>query len=64
VATAPVIPPKRALVGTVSSVDRTRGQVMVRSGSEDLVLQLPADVVRDLRPGDQVSLDLAVRPVR
>jgi hypothetical protein len=55
---------RRALVGTVSSVDPTRSQVTVSTGSEQLLLQLPSGVVRDLRPGDQISLDVNVRPVR
>lgn len=53
---------RRALVGTVSSVDPTRSQVTVNTGTEQLLLQLPAGVVRDLRPGDQISLDVNVRP--
>jgi BON domain len=55
---------RRSVVGTVSSVDVARNQVTVASGSEQLLLQLPAGVVRDLRPGDQVTVDLNVRPVR
>jgi hypothetical protein len=53
---------RRALVGTVSSVDPARSQVTVNTGTEQLLLQLPAGVVRDLRPGDQISLDVNVRP--
>ena len=55
---------RRAVVGTVSSVDVARGQVTVTTGTEQLLLQLPAGVVRDLRPGDQVSLDVSVSPAR
>jgi hypothetical protein len=58
------VAPRRAVVGTVSSVDVARSQVTVNSGSEQLLLQLPPNVVRDLRPGDQVTLDVNVRPVR
>ena len=36
----------------------------VATGSEQLLLQLPASVVRDLRPGDQVTLDMTVQPAR
>jgi hypothetical protein len=56
--------PRRAAVGTVTSVDTTRNQVTVVSGNEQLLLQLPARVVRDLRPGDQLSLDVTVQPTR
>jgi hyperosmotically inducible periplasmic protein len=56
--------PRRAVVGTVSSVDVARSQVTVTSGNEQLLLQLPASVVRDIRPGDQISLDVNGRPVR
>jgi hyperosmotically inducible protein len=49
---------RRALIGTVSSVDTARGQVTVSAGGEQLLLQLPSSVVRDLRPGDQISLDV------
>ena len=67
-AAVPTAPPvtvqRRAVLGTVSSVDVARGQVTVATGTEQLLLQLPADVVRDLRPGDQLSLDMSVRPGR
>jgi hyperosmotically inducible periplasmic protein len=56
--------PRRAVVGTVSSVDAVRNQVTVATGNEQLLLQLPPNVVRDLRPGDQISLDVNVRPAR
>jgi phage terminase large subunit GpA-like protein len=56
--------PRHAMVGTVSSVDVARSQVTVTSGNDQLLLQLPASVVRDIRPGDQLSLDVGVRPVR
>jgi hypothetical protein len=61
---ATAAPPRRAVVGTVSSVDTARNQVTVSTGTDQLLLQLPADVIRDLRPGDQISLDMSVRPVR
>jgi hyperosmotically inducible periplasmic protein len=61
---SPVTAPRRAVVGTVSSVDVARSQVTVTSGNEQLLLQLPASVVRDIRPGDQISLDVNGRPVR
>jgi hyperosmotically inducible periplasmic protein len=53
---------RRSVVGTVSSVDAARSQVTVATGTEQLLIQLPQGVVRDLRPGDQVTLDLGVRP--
>lgn len=55
---------RRSVVGTVSSVDVVRSQVTVSTGSEQLLLQLPAAVVRDLRPGDQINLDVSARPGR
>jgi hypothetical protein len=55
---------RRAVVGTVSSVDAARSQVTVTTGTDQLLLQLPPGVVRDLRPGDQISLDVNVRPGR
>ena len=61
---APATVPRRAAVGTVTSVDTTRNQVTVVSGNEQLLLQLPASVVRDLRPGDQLSLDVRAQPTR
>jgi hypothetical protein len=36
----------------------------VVSGNEQLLLQLPPSVVHDLRPGDQIGLDVNVRPAR
>jgi hyperosmotically inducible protein len=56
--------PRRAVVGTVSSVDTARNQVTVSTGTDQLLLQLPPDVIRDLRPGDQITLDMSVRPGR
>jgi predicted small secreted protein len=56
--------PRRAVLGTVSSVDVARSQVTVATRNEQLLLQLPSSVVRDLRPGDQISLDVNVRPTR
>jgi hyperosmotically inducible periplasmic protein len=66
VPSAPAAPsaPRRAIVGTVSSVDLTRGQVTVASGNEQLLLQLPAAVLRDLRPGDHLTLDVSPRAAR
>ena len=65
VGTSPAVSvPRRSVVGTVSSVDVARSQVTVATGSEQLLLQLPASVVRDLRPGDQVTLDMTVQPAR
>jgi BON domain-containing protein len=55
---------RSAVVGTVSSVDAARSQVTVTTGTDQLLLQLPPGVVRDLRPGDQISLDVNVRPRR
>ena len=63
IATSPA-PPKRSVVGTVSSVDPNRGQVTVTTGADQLLFQLPAGVVRDIRPGDQITLDISVRPTR
>jgi hyperosmotically inducible protein len=62
VATAP--PVRRSVVGTVSNVDPARSQVTVTTATDQMLLQLPAEVVRDLRPGDQVSVDVTVRPAR
>jgi hypothetical protein len=56
--------PRRTVVGTVDSVDSARNQVTVSAGGEQLLLQLPATVVRDLRRGDQVTLDVSVQPRR
>ena len=46
------VPSRQASIGTVLSVDTARNQVTVRSGNENLLLQLPAAVVSGLRPGD------------
>ena len=53
-----------AVVGTVSSVDTDRSQVTIKTGTEQLLLQLPSGVIQDLRPGDRISLDVNVRPAR
>jgi hypothetical protein len=36
----------------------------VSTGTEQLLLQLPADVIMGLRPGDPITVDVTVRPVR
>ncbi|HEU4367595.1 MAG TPA: BON domain-containing protein [Methylomirabilota bacterium] len=64
VATSPMTVRRGAVVATVTSVDTARSQVTVNTGTEQLLLQLPAGVVRDLRPGDRVSLDVNVQPAR
>jgi phage terminase large subunit GpA-like protein len=62
-ATTPGVTPRRSVVvGRVSSVDASRSQVTVATGTEQLLLQLPPGLVRDLRPGDQITLD--VQPAR
>lgn len=63
VVTAPAVV-RRSVAGTVSSVDATRSQVTVATGTEQLLLQLPPAIVRDVRPGDQIILDVSVRPAR
>jgi len=63
-ASPPASLPRRAMIGTVTSVDPNRSQVTVSTGSEQMLLQLPSNVVRDLRPGDQITLDVNARPVR
>ena len=61
---ASVAVPRSPVVGTVSSVDAVRNQVTVSTGSEQLLLQLPPSVVRDLRPGDRITVDVNVSPAR
>jgi hypothetical protein len=55
---------RHAIVGTVAGVDVARSQVTVAAGNQQLLLQLPPSVVRDLRPGDRISLDVSVEPAR
>src|SRR5687767_1370015 len=54
VAASPPAPTRQAAVGTVVSVDAARNQVTVRSGNENLLMQLPAGVVSGLRSGDTI----------
>jgi hypothetical protein len=56
VSASPPAPTRQANVGTVVSVDAARNQVTVRSGNENLLMQLPAAVVSGLRPGDPIWL--------
>jgi hyperosmotically inducible periplasmic protein len=63
-AASPVTATRRSVAGTVTSVDTSRNQVTVATGSEQLLLQLPAAVVQGLRPGDQINLDVSAQPVR
>jgi hypothetical protein len=50
--------------GDVAGGDVARSQVTVAAGNQQLLLQLPPSVVRDLRPGDRISLDVSVEPAR
>jgi hypothetical protein len=61
---ASVSSPRAAVVGTVQSVDPVRNQVTVSTGTEHLLVQLPPSVLRDIRPGDRITLDVNVNPVR
>ena len=56
VSASPAAPTRQAAVGTVVSVDTARNQVTVRSGNEQLLMQLPASVVSGLRAGDTLWL--------
>jgi hyperosmotically inducible periplasmic protein len=56
VSASPATPTRQANVGTVLAVDTARNQVTVRSGNEQLLMQLPAAVVSGLRPGDTIWL--------
>jgi hypothetical protein len=56
VAASPAAPTRQAAVGTVMSVDTSRNQVTVRNGNEQMLMQLPANVVSGLRPGDTIWL--------
>ena len=56
VSASPATPTRQANVGTVVSVDTARNQVTVRSGNENLLMQLPSGVVSGLRPGDTIWL--------
>ena len=56
VAASPAAPTRQAAVGTVMAVDTARNQVTVRSGNEQLLMQLPSNVVSGLRPGDTIWL--------
>lgn len=56
VSASPPAPTRQAMVGSVVSVDTARNQVTVRSGNENLLMQLPAAVVSGLRPGDAIWL--------
>ena len=56
VSASPPAPTRQANVGIVQSVDTSRNQVTVRSGNEQLLMQLPSAVVRGLRPGDTIWL--------
>ena len=54
VSASPPAPTRQAMIGSVVSVDTSRNQVTVRSGNEHILMQLPAAVVRGLRPGDPI----------
>jgi hypothetical protein len=47
------------MIGTVTQVDHTSGWIQVQTEPGTLRLPFPAKVVRQLKAGDQVSIDLA-----
>jgi osmotically-inducible protein OsmY len=48
----------------VQTIDRSRNQVTATTGDRQLQLQLPAAAVTELRPGDEITVDVTVRPGR
>jgi hyperosmotically inducible protein len=74
VVTQPATPPVSASPATsarryttsavVQTIDRSRNQVTATTGDRQLQLQLPAAAVTELRPGDEITVDVTVRPGR
>jgi osmotically-inducible protein OsmY len=75
VVTQPATPPVSASPATsgarryttsavVQTIDRARNQVTATTGDRQLQLQLPAAAVTELRPGDEITVDVTVRPGR
>jgi hyperosmotically inducible periplasmic protein len=58
-----VVTPQR-LSGEVTSIDAASGRVSLKTPDGDLILQLPPAAVRNLQPGDRLTVDLAVGPGR
>jgi hypothetical protein len=55
---------RHTLTGEVTDIDAGLGRVTVRSGQRDLELYVPPATLQNVQRGDQVSVEIAVRPVR
>ena len=53
---------RHEMTGTISSIDRTSGMVKLNSEGRQLDLHFPPGMVQQLKQGDLVTVQLAIRP--
>lgn len=55
---------RHSMTGEVTDVDASRGRLQVRTAEGNLDLHFPPAVLGNVRKGDQVTVDLGLRPAR
>jgi hypothetical protein len=52
------------MIGEVTKVDRDRGHLHVRTAEGELELHFPTAALQNVREGDRIAVELAMRPLR
>jgi hypothetical protein len=55
---------RHTMTGEVTDVDHGTGKVELRTAEGDLHLHFPPSALRDVKRGDRLAVELAVREVR
>jgi hyperosmotically inducible protein len=55
---------RHTMTGEVTQVASERGHVHLKTPEGELVLHFPPATLRDVKPGDRLTVELAVRPAR
>jgi hyperosmotically inducible periplasmic protein len=54
----------QTMVGEVTKIDRDKGHLHVRTAEGDLELHFPTAALQNVREGDRIAVELAMRPLR
>jgi hyperosmotically inducible periplasmic protein len=52
------------MVGEVTKIDRNKGHLHLRTAEGDLELHFPTTALQNVREGDRIAVELAMRPLR
>jgi hyperosmotically inducible periplasmic protein len=52
------------MVGEVTKIDRAKGHLHLRTAEGDLELHFPTAALQNVREGDRIAVELAMRPLR